>query len=170
MVALLLGTLLVGIIYGGTMAYDRVVLANAVATGARALAAGDGDPTVCTDFQTAITSAAYGLNTSQISIVTPPEFTANSGSGKGTSSCDVTSGTGPTGTTCTSSAPCQILTLGELATVAASYPCDMNFPHLGINLCPIAQGNTVVSNSGGSITVNCPYAYCVYSIATARIE
>jgi Flp pilus assembly protein TadG len=170
MVALLLSTLMVGIIYGGIMAYDRVVLANAVATGARSLAAGDGDPTVCTDFQTAITSAAYGLNTSQLKIVTPPEFTSNSGSGAGTSSCDVTTGTGPTGTACSSSAPCQILTSGELATVAASYPCDMSFPRLGINLCSITQGNTVVSNTGGSITVNCPYTYCFYSIASARIE
>ena len=113
MVALLLSTLLIGIVYGGIMAYDRVVLTNAVAIGARTLAAGDGDPTVCTDFQTAITSAAYGLNTSQLTIVTPPEFTANSGSGAGTSSCDVTTGTGPTGATCTPSAPCQILAGGS---------------------------------------------------------
>lgn len=170
MVGLLLSTLLIGIVYGGIMAYDRVVLTNAAAIGARAVAAGQGDPTVCTDFQTAITSAAYGLNTSQISIVTPPEFTANSGSGAGTSSCDVTTGTGPTGTACTVAAPCQLLTQGELATVAASYPCSMYFPRLGINLCSIAQGNTTVTNSGGSITVNCPYTYCVYSVATARIE
>jgi Flp pilus assembly protein TadG len=170
MVGLLLSTMLIGIIYGGIMAYDRVVLTNAVAIGARTLAAGQGDPTVCTDFQTALTSAAYGLNTSQISIVTPPEFTATSGSGAGLSSCDVTTGTGPTGTACTVAAPCQLLTVGELASVAASYPCNMYFPHLGINLCSIAQGKTTVTNSGGSITVNCPYTYCVYSVATARIE
>ncbi len=170
MVGLLLSTMLIGIVYGGIMAYDRVVLTNAVAIGARTLAAGDGDPTICTDFQTAITSAAYGLNTSQLKIVTPPEFTATSGAGAGTSSCDVTTGTGPTGATCTPSAPCQILVGGELATVAASFPCSMYFPRLGINLCSIAQGNTTVTNSGGSIVVNCPYTYCVYSIATARIE
>ena len=35
MVALLLSTMLIGIVYGGIMAYDRVVLTNAVAIGAR---------------------------------------------------------------------------------------------------------------------------------------
>ena len=169
--ALVLSTFLVGIIYGGIMAYDRAVLANAVATGAKTVAAGRGDSTVCTDFQTALTSAAYGMNTSQIKIVTPPEFTATTGSGAGTSSCNVTTGTNPyTGATCSSSSPCQILTTGELATIAASYPCSMYFPRLGINLCSMAQGNTQITNSGGTITVNCPYAYCVYSIETARIE
>jgi len=170
MVGLLLLTMLIGIVYGGIMAYDRVVLTNAVAIGARALAAGDGDPTNCTDFQTALTSAAYGLNTSQISIVTPPEFTSTSGAGAGLSYCDKTTGTGPNGVACTPAAPCQSFTSGELATVSASYPCNMYFPHLGINLCSIAQGKTTVTNSGGSITVNCPYTYCVYSVATARIE
>ena len=167
----MLSTFLVGIIYGGIMAYDRAVLANAVATGAKTVAAGRGDSTVCTDFQTALTSAAYGMNTSQIKIVTPPEFTATTGSGAGTSSCSVTTGTNPyTGATCSSSSPCQILTAGELATIAASYPCSMYFPRLGINLCPMAQGTTTITNSGGTISVNCPYAYCVYSIETARIE
>jgi Flp pilus assembly protein TadG len=169
--ALVLAAFFVGIIYGGIMAYDRAVLANAVAIGARAVAGGRGDPTVSADFQTALTSAAYGLKTSQITIVTPPEFTAASGSGAGTSSFSVTTGTNPyTGATCSVASPCQILAMGELATVAASYPCSMYFPGLGINLCSIAQGNTVVTNSGGTITVNCPYTYCVYSIATARID
>jgi len=169
--ALVLASFFVGIIYGGIMAYDRAVLANAVAIGARAVAGGRGDPAVCTDFQTALTSAAYGLKTSQITIVTTPEFTATSGAGAGTSSCNVTTGTNPyTGAGCSAAAPCQILAMGELATIAASYPCSMYFPGLGINLCSIAQGNTQVTNSGGSITVNCPYAYCVYSIETARIE
>jgi len=98
-------------------------------------------------------------------------FTATSGSGAGTSSCSVTTGTNPyTGVACSATTPCQILTQGELATVAASYPCSMYFPRLKINLCTIAQGNTVVTSSGGTITVNCPYTYCVYSIATARVE
>ena len=169
--ALVLSTFFIGIIYGGIMAYDRVVLANAVVIGARAVAAGRGDPTVSTDFQTALTSAAYGLNTSQITIVTPPEFTATTGTGAGASSWNVTTGTNPyTGALCTPAAPCQNLKMGELVTVAASYPCSMYFPRLNINLCSLAQGNTTFTNSGGSITVNCPYAYCVYSIATARIE
>jgi len=169
--ALVLCTFFIGIIYGGIMAYDRSVLANAVAIGARSVGAGRGDSTACTDSQTALTSAAYGLNTSLITVVSPPVFTATSGSGAGTSSCNVTTGTNPyTGVACSATTPCQILTQGELATVAASYPCSMYFPRLKINLCTIAQGNTVVTSSGGTITVNCPYTYCVYSIATARIE
>ena len=171
MAALVLGTFLIGIIYGGIMAYDRSVLANAVAISARSAGAGRGDSTACTDSQTALTSAAYGLNSSQITIVSPPEFTAASGSGAGTSSCNVTTGTNPyTGAACSTTTPCQILTMGELATVAASYPCSMYFPRLKINLCSIAQGNTQVTNSGGTITVNCPYTNCIYSVATARIE
>ena len=169
--AVVLSTFFIGIIYGGIMAYDRVALANAVAIGARTVGGGRGDPTVCTDFQTALTSAAYGLNTSQIKIVTPPGFTATSGSGAGTSSCSVTTGTNPyTGASCSPASPCQILNMGELATVAATYPCSMYFPKLGFNLCSLSQGNTQLTTSGGTITVNCPSAYCVYSIETARIE
>jgi len=164
MVALLLSTFLVGIIYGGTMAYDRAVLANAVAVGARTLAAGQGDPTVCTDAQTALKGAVYGLSTSLLYIETPPTFTA-AGGGAGSSSCSVTTGTGPGGTSCSSTSPCQILVGGEFATISATYPCNMYFPRLGINLCPM-QGT-----SGTTTNPNCPNsAYCIISTATVRIE
>jgi Flp pilus assembly protein TadG len=156
MVVPLLSVLLVGITYGGIMFYDSVVLANAVATGARALGNGQGDVTVCTDANTALTNAAYSLKASQITIATPT-FTTASGSA-GNSSCDVTSGTYQ-GTTCTAGAPCQILITGEFATISADYPCGMYFPKLGINLCPVTGG-----------TAACPSAYCVTSTATVRIE
>jgi Flp pilus assembly protein TadG len=152
----MLAMMLIGITYGGITFYDSVVLASAVATGARALASGQGDVTVCTDANTALTNAAYGLRASQITIGTPT-FTTASGSA-GTSSCNVTSGTYQ-GTTCTAGAPCQILMTGEFATVSADYPCGMYFPKLGINLCPVTGG-----------TAACPSAYCVTSTATVRIE
>jgi len=177
MAAVVLSTLFVGIVYGGIMAYDRVVLANALAIGARTLSAEQGDPTVCTDANTAIINAAYGLNTSQLTIVSSPLFIANTGSGAGTSSCDVTTGTGVNGAACSSSAPCQILNGGEYAVMAATYPCSMYFPRLGINLCSLSQGSSVITYPSGqtsstptTITVNCPYPYCIYSIEMARIE
>jgi len=152
----LLSMMLVGIIYGGITFYDDIVLANAVATGARALANGQGDVTVCTDANTALSNAAYGLTTSQVTIATPT-FTTASGSA-GNSSCDVTSGTYQ-GTTCSAGAPCQVLVTGEFATISATYPCGMYFPKLGIKLCPVTGGTTA-----------CPSAYCVTSTATVRIE
>ena len=178
MAAVVLSALLVGIVYGGIMAYDRAVLANAVATGVRTLATENGDPTACTDANSALTAAAYGLNTSRLSITTPPLFISQTGSGAGTSSCDVTTGTNPAnGATCSSSAPCQVLNGQEYAVMAATYPCSMYFPYLGINLCSLSQGSTQITYPSGqtgssqtTITVNCPYPYCVYSIETARIE
>jgi len=156
MVLPLLSVLLVGITYGGITFYDSVVLANAVATGARALGNGQGNVTVCTDANTALTSAAYGLTASQVTIATPT-FTTASGSA-GNSSCSVTSGTYQ-GTTCSAGAPCQVLVTGEFAKISATYPCGMYFPKLGINLCPVTGGTTA-----------CPSAYCVTSTATVRIE
>jgi len=174
----MLFTLFIGIIYGGIMAYDRVVLTNAVAIGAKALASEQGDPTACTDANSALTAAAYGMTTSQITIVTTPLFIAKSGSGAGTSSCDVTTGTNPAnGASCSVKTPCQVLTGGEYAVMAASYPCNMYFPKLGINLCSLPQGNTQITYPSGqtgsgqtTITVNCPYTYCSYSIESALIE
>ena len=175
MAALVLSTMFIGIVYGGIMAYDRVVLTNAVAIGARSLAGERGDPTACTDSINAVTAAAYGLNTSQLTVVNPPVFIASTGSGAGTSSCDVTTGTNPvTGANCTVAAPCQSLIQYEYAVMAASYPCSMYFPKLGINLCSLSQGNTVISYPSGqsatTITVNCPYPHCVYSIEATTIE
>ena len=174
MAALVLSTLFVGIVYGGIMAYDRVVLTNAVASGTRTLASERGDPTACTDATNAVTAAAYGLNTSQLTVVTPPVFISSTGAGAGTSSCDVTTGTGPNGANCTVAAPCQELVQYEYAVMAASYPCSMYFPHLGINLCPLSQGSTAFNYPSGqnttNISVNCPYKFCIYSIEATKIE
>ena len=163
-VALVLSTFLVGIIYGGIMAYDRVVLTNAVATGVRTLATELGDSTACTDASNAITSAAYGLKTSQLTIVSPPVFMSSTGAGAGTSTCTNLNG-------------------GEYAVMWASYPCNMNFPSLGINLCPSAPttyppGPTCTAAQSAKtgcvvtigITVSCPYPYCFYAIESARIS
>lgn len=168
MVVPLLSIFLVGIIYGGITFYDNVVLANAVAIGARALATGQGDATVCTDANSALQAAAYGLNTtSQLYIVSPPTFTA-AGGGAGTSSCKDTntSDTNPvTGAACSPTVPCQILIDGEFATMTATYPCSLYFPSLGINLCP------VLGTAGKTPNPQCPNSpYCISSTATVRIE
>ncbi len=169
-VALLLSTLLIGIVYGGIMAYDRVVLTNAVATGVRTLATELGDATACTDATNALTAAAYGLNTSSppLTIGSPPVFMSSTGSGAGSSTCASLNG-------------------GEYAVMWASYPCNMNFPSLGINLCSLSKGNTNITYPPGptcsaaqsattgcvvtvTITVSCPYANCSYAIESARIS
>ena len=160
----ILAPMLIGIIYGGITFYDNVVLANAVAVGARALATGQGDPTVCTDANTALTAAAYGLNSAQLVISSPPTFTTVTGD-PGTSSCNATSGTSPTGATCSPETPCQNLAKGEFVTVTATYPCVLYFPTLGINLCPVSGVGT--SNPSPTCSQS---AYCLSSTATARIE
>lgn len=170
MVALLFSTLLIGIIYGGIMAYDRVVLTNAVASGARTLATELGDATACTDATNAVTAAAYGLNTSQLTIVPQSSipFLSSTGSGLGSSTC-------------------SSLTGREYAVMWASYPCSMYFPTLGINLCSLSQGNTQITYPPGptctstqhgqsgcvttvTITVSCPDPYCIYAIESAKIS
>jgi len=168
MVALVLSMLLVGIIYGGIMAYDRMVLTNAVATGVRTLATELGDSTACTDANTALTNTAYGLNTSDLSIVNPPVFLSSTGSGTGSSTC-------------------SNLTGGEYAVMWATYPCSMYFPKLGINLCSTSQTTTSITYPPGptcsstqsastgcvvtvTISLSCPTSYCVYAIDSARIS
>ena len=162
MVVPVLSMFLVGIIYGGIMFYDDVVLANAVAVGARSAGTSRGDATVCTDAETALTNAAYGLQSSELTI-SGPTFTTASGAA-GTSSCDVTTGS-VNGVNCTAIAPCQSLNQGEFATFSATYPCSMYFPKLGINLCPV-QG---VGSKNPSATCT-KSAYCITSTATALIE
>jgi Flp pilus assembly protein TadG len=170
MVGLLLSTMLIGIVYGGIMAYDRVVLTNAVATGVRTLATELGDANACTDATNAIKATAYGLNTSSppLTISNPPVFMSSTGSGAGTSTCATLNG-------------------GEYAVMWASYPCSMNFPNLGINLCSLSNGNTNITYPAGptctsaqstttgcvvtvTITVSCPEPYCSYAIESARIS
>ena len=113
MVLPLLAVLLVGIVKGGILFYDYVVLADAVATGARTLATnrGNGNGNPCTLGETALKNAAYNLNQSLITIQ-PETF----------------SGTG--GSTCTALQP------NDAVTMSATYPCDMNIPFLGSNFWP----------------------------------
>jgi Flp pilus assembly protein TadG len=110
MVLPLLAILLVGIIKGGILFYDYVVLADAVATGARTLATNRGSPNgnPCTLGETALKNAAYNLNQSLITIQ-PETFT------------------GPGGSTCTN------IVQNDAATMSATYPCDMTIPFLGTN-------------------------------------
>ena len=118
----LLMILLVGIIKGGVLFYDYVVLADAVASGARMLAtnraSGNGNP--CTLGETALKNAAYNLNQSLITIQ-PETF----------------SGTG--GSTCAALAP------NDAVTMSATYPCDMTIPFLGSfwPTCTLSSQTTV---------------------------
>jgi Flp pilus assembly protein TadG len=108
MVLPLLMVLLVGIIKAGIYFYDYVVLADAVATGARTLATNrqspNGNP--CTLAETALKNAAYDLNQSLIT-VQPETFTGTGGS------------------------TCAALQPNDAATMSATYPCDMTIPFLG---------------------------------------
>jgi len=121
MVLPLLAVLLVGIIKGGILFYDYVVLADAVATGARMLATNRASGNACTLGETALKNAAYNLNQSLITIQ-PETFT----------------GTG--GSTCTALQP------NDAVTMSATYPCDMAIPFLGTNFwssCTLNSQTTV---------------------------
>ena len=111
MVLPLLMVLLVGIIKGGIYFYDYVVLADAVAAGARTLATNRGNGNACTLAETALKNAAYDLNQSLITI--QPETFAGAG-----------------GSTCTA------LATNDAVTMSATYPCDMGIPFLGSNFWP----------------------------------
>ena len=102
----LLMMLLVGIIKGGVLFYDYVVLADAVAAGARTLATNRYNGNACTLAETALKNAAYNLNQSLITIQ-PETFSGTGGS------------------------TCAALAQNDAATVSATYPCDMTIPFLG---------------------------------------
>lgn len=107
----LLVMMLVGIIKFGILFYDYVVLADAVASGARTLATsrsvGTGTPNACQLAQTAVQTAAYNLNQASLTVPTP---TLASGS-------------------------CTALAQGTAGTVTATYPCNLTIPFVG-NMCP----------------------------------
>lgn len=113
MVLPLLAVLLVGIIKGGILFYDYVVLADAVAAGARTLATNRANAAPCTLALNQLTNAAYNLNTANI--------TANISFATGDKS---------------SCGDAQSLVEGDAATVSATYPCDMTIPFLGTNYWP----------------------------------
>jgi Flp pilus assembly protein TadG len=107
----LLVMMLVGIIKFGILFYDYVVLADAVASGARTLATsrsvGSATPNACQLAQTMVQTAAYNLNQSSLNVPTP---TLASGS-------------------------CTALAGGTAGTVTATYPCNLTVPFVG-NMCP----------------------------------
>jgi len=152
--AVVLSTFLIGIIYGGITFYDYEVLTYAVSVSAKTIATNRGASTnPCTLGENALTSAAYNLIQSEITI----------DQGAGT---EVFTGSG--GSTCSALKP------GDEVTVTATYPCNLYFPRLGINLCSVPQG-LITSSTGqtsGDTIGNCPspYAYCVASTTTVRIE
>lgn len=117
MVLPLLTLLLVGIIKAGIYFYDYVVLADAVAVGARELATNRGNANACTLAQTYLTDAAYNLNTAniQITISFPSPDTSDS---------------------------CSNLVAGDVAEVQATYPCDMTIPFLGTDFWPSCTLNS----------------------------
>ncbi|SPE34011.1 hypothetical protein SBA2_840007 [Acidobacteriia bacterium SbA2] len=146
-----LALFLIGIIYGGITFYDYEELANAVTIGAKTLVtnrgAGSGGSTgqtACVLEENALKAAAANFAPTQITIV--ESFP--------------TPATGSTPT-------CSNLILNDTATVSATYPCNLYFPALGINLCSMPQGNI---KNGTTIITTCPYTYCISSSTTLRIE
>jgi Flp pilus assembly protein TadG len=147
----LLSMLLVGIIYGGMTFYNYVVLADAVAAGARTLAikqeAGASSATnqnACQLAQATVQAAEHYLNQSTLPLATVT-FT-------GTSTCDA-------------------LVENDTGVVSAAYPCNLPIPFTNINLCPVPPGAISATLPSGTITVgNCPYTYCISSTTVVRIE
>jgi len=145
-----LSMLLVGIIYGGITFYDYVVLANAVADGATTLAVSRGNNTVqgdsspCTAAQLMVRSSAHSLKQANITIA-PITFT-----GPGGSSCATTTSGKTTGG----------IVAGDMATISATYPCNLAIPFSGINLCPLK----------GSAACGAGVASCIGALTTIRIE
>lgn len=165
MVLPVLSMLLVGIVYGGITFYDYAILANAVADGAATLAQGRGNNGVqtnqapCTAAELMVQTSAYTLKQSLVNVSTPT-FGAGQFSTV-TSSCSQTTGTNPSnGNPCTTSAPCQILNQGNVATISATYPCNLTIPFSGINLCP----------TKGAAACGTGVASCVSAQTTIRIE
>jgi len=119
----LLAMLLVGIIKAGILFYDYVVLADAVASGARMLATNQAKSNPCTLAENQVMNAAYNLDTSQIQISI--SFPAGA-----QDSCGAT----------------QSLVEGDAATVTATYPCNMTIPFLGSSFwssCTLSSQTTV---------------------------
>jgi len=99
--------LLVGIIKTGTLFYNYITLADAVAVGARTLATSRGVSTACSSAETALDNAALNLNTSLIT----PTITFPS--------------------TNTHSDSCTTMYPGDTVELQATYPCDLSIPFLG---------------------------------------
>ncbi len=154
MVTPFLSMLLLGIIWGGITFYDYVVLADAVAAGARTLATGheagassSTNQNACQLAQNTIQSATQKLNQSNLTNPTPAL-------------------TGPGGSTCNQ------LVSNDTGIVWAAYACNLPIPFTSMNLCPLAQGGAINANlTTGTLTVGtCPYTHCISAVTTVLIE
>jgi len=119
MVVMVVSVMLIGIIYGGITFYDYETLANATAIGARTISinaktSSGVNTQACYLGEQALLGAATSLNPSQITVSFP--------------------GTTTTGTYSAGNLSCT-LAEGNTIAIMATYPCSMNFPKLGINLC-----------------------------------
>ena len=154
MVTPVLSMLLVGIIWGGITFYDYVVLADAVAAGARTLATGQQfgassstNQNACQLAQSTIQSATHFLNQSNLTIETPAFA-------------------GPGGSTC------DLLVTNDTAIAWSVYACNLPIPFTSMNLCPLAQGAAINTNlTTGPVTLGtCPYTHCISAVTTVLIE
>lgn len=170
------GLLLVSIIWSGITFYDYVLLADAVSASARQLATSRNYTTTtdnaCQMAETILTTGTQNLNQSNLTSFTetsttepaanilPPQFAGN-----------------PYGYTST----CGNLLQDDTAVVGAAYACNLAIPFTGMNLCPMAQGQPIeveatVTKANGTTTQvlidlgNCPFAHCISSTTTVRIE
>jgi hypothetical protein len=145
MVLPFLGMMLVGIIFGGITFFNYAELANAVNAGARELGENGRDQgaNACVMANTALTTAAGNLNSSQITIA--KESFANS-----KDSCSAT-----------------LLIQGDAGTVTATYPCNLPIPFTTINLCPMPGGASSPVVNGVTL---CPSTYCISATTTVYIE
>jgi Flp pilus assembly protein TadG len=107
--------------------YQKLELAEAVASGGRTIAAARDLNDPCAAAATAISSAAPTLNSSNISI----SISLNSGTpitGKGSATCAGSGGN-----------PNPNMTQGGTASVSASYPCSINAFRFSFPNCTIAS-------------------------------
>jgi len=153
MVTPFLSMLLLGIIWGGITFCDYVVLADAVAAGARTLAANreagassSTNQNACQLAQDTIQSATQKLNQSNLTIPTAASFTGSS--------------------------TCASLIVNDTGIMWAAYACNLPIPFTSMNLCPLAQGGAINANlTTGTLTVGtCPYTYCISAVTTVLIE
>lgn len=131
----LLSMVLVGIIYAGITFYHYVTLADAVAAGARELATDGAATDSCYLAEEALMNAAVNLNPAQINVT----FSGTTVSGT------YTAGT-PSSITCT-------LTQNSPVSIAASYPCNLTIPFVGINLCPVQSGSSYLISSQTTVRI-----------------
>ncbi len=133
MVVMVVSVMLIGIIYGGITFYDYETLANATSIGARTISINGKTTTqACSLGEQALLGAATNLNTSQITVTFPNTTT--------------------TGTYSAGNLSCT-LSEGNTVSIQATYPCNMYFPKLGINLCNNQSTNPPTISAQAAVRV-----------------